>query len=85
MTMLHRWWPRILLVLLVLHYAQGIFPCVAVEGDEQGVVNGVLALQKNRNDFEQVAYLYALQPGVYKLIRLACSMGIFHRLWLLAC
>lgn len=75
MSPFSRWWPRILLLLLVLHYSRGILPCVPVEGDEQGVINGVLALQRNREDVAQIAYLYAIQPGTYQLLRLVCSVG----------
>ncbi len=66
-----RWFPRLLIIVLVMVYARGIFPFVAVEGDEQGVINGILAAEQHRVNFLDFAYIYPIQPGSFWLIRLA--------------
>jgi hypothetical protein len=58
----------IVLGLAVLHLSAGILPIAAVEGDEQGIVNGVLAWKLARPDFSEVAYNYAIQPGTFRLL-----------------
>jgi hypothetical protein len=64
-----RWWPRALLFALSLHFASGALPFSSVEGDEQGVLNGLLAWETGRLDFNDVAYLFPLQPGSYYTLR----------------
>lgn len=68
------WLPRILLVLLGLHFARGVLPFTPVEGDESGVVNGLQAWSRGTNDFADAAYSYPIQPGSYHLLRLLSAV-----------
>lgn len=64
------WLPRVLVVLLALHFARGVLPFAPVEGDEMGVVNGLQAWARGTGDFTAAAYSYPIQPGSYHLLRL---------------
>jgi len=64
-----RWLPRLLLLAVAMHWAGGIWPCAPVEGDEQGVINGLEAWTRTPGLFPKTAYLYAIQPGSYWALR----------------
>jgi hypothetical protein len=69
------WLPRVLAVCLALHFYRGVFPITAVEGDEQGVVNGLKAWARSTDDFEAAAYLYPIQSGSYHVIHALHSLS----------
>ena len=72
-----RWLPRILIVVLAIVFARGILPFVSVEGDEQGVINGVIAAEQHRVNFLDFSYIYPIQPGSFLLLHAghACFGG----------
>lgn len=62
------WLPRVILLLLGLHFGRGVLPFTPVEGDELGVVNGLQAWARGTGDFADAAYSYPIQPGSYHLL-----------------
>ena len=62
------WLPRVLALLLCLHLSRGLLPFTAVEGDDQGVVNGLQAWIRGTGDFREAGYLYSIQPGSYHVL-----------------
>ena len=65
---LQTWLPRLLVLGLALHFSRQVFPITAVEGDEQGIVNGVESWVRGSSDFGETSYLHAIQPGCYSLL-----------------
>ncbi|MEJ1971705.1 MAG: hypothetical protein WDM96_04185 [Lacunisphaera sp.] len=63
-----RWLPRVLVLLLALYFSRVILPITPVEGDEQGVVEGVRVWVRGTRDFEPASYAYPIQPGSYHVI-----------------
>jgi hypothetical protein len=64
-----RWLPRVLLIIVGLHWAIGVWPFTPVEGDDQGVVNTLEAWSSTPRLLPRVAYPYAIQPGTYLVLR----------------
>jgi hypothetical protein len=74
-----RWLPRLLIIVLAFVFARGICPFVPVEGDEQGVINGVIAAEQHRVNFLDFSYIYPIQPGSFLLLRAGHAIsGISH-------
>ncbi|HRI80832.1 MAG TPA: hypothetical protein PLF88_00195 [Opitutaceae bacterium] len=67
-TGLSLWLPRALVLLLSLHFFLNVIPFTAVEGDEQGIINGLQAWSRGTPDFDAASYSYAIQPGSYHLL-----------------
>jgi hypothetical protein len=62
------WLPRLLVLLLALHFGRAVLPFAPVEGDDVGVIKGVEARLRGTGDFNAVSYLYPIQPGSYHVL-----------------
>lgn len=63
-----RWLPWLLAALLALNFAAGIFPFSPVEGDEQGIVNGLNEMVRGATDYYGLRYDYEFQSGTYQIV-----------------
>jgi hypothetical protein len=59
------WLGLLLIAVAALH---GILPFSPVEGDDQGVLNGLAEWPRDTDSFVAHSYLYAIQPGSYLLL-----------------
>lgn len=67
---LPRWLPWLLAALLFANFAAGIFPFSPVEGDEQGIINGLHEMARGDTAYYSLRYDYEFQSGTYQFVLL---------------
>lgn len=68
-------------ILCLLYYAVGLFPIVPVEGDDLGIVNGVLQIANDGLASRDLAYRYEAQSGSYAFVLLLHKLFGFEPLF----
>jgi hypothetical protein len=66
-----------LVAALFINFSIGALPFSTVEGDDQGIINGLEEMMRGTDGIPQFAYSPELQPGTYQILRLALGNTYF--------